>query len=59
LSTRSLLNYAGLNNFIQHAESAVQQASTKSEQLELANRYQLKVSIKKRVQWYKIFVSII
>jgi hypothetical protein len=27
------------------------QATTKSEQQELANRYQLKVSMKKRVQW--------
>ncbi|CAF3072662.1 unnamed protein product, partial [Rotaria sp. Silwood2] len=51
LSTRSLLKYAGLNNFIQNAETAVRQASTKSEKLELANRYQLKVSMKKRVQW--------
>jgi hypothetical protein len=25
ISTRSLINYAGLNNFIQNAESAVQQ----------------------------------
>ncbi|CAF4792182.1 unnamed protein product, partial [Rotaria magnacalcarata] len=51
LSTRSLLKYAGLNTFIQNAETAVQQASTKSEKLELANRYQLKVSMKKRAQW--------
>ncbi|CAF3723753.1 unnamed protein product [Rotaria sp. Silwood1] len=51
ISTRWLLKYAGLSNFIQHAEAAVQQASTKSEQQELANRYQLKVSMKKRVQW--------
>ncbi|CAF1469373.1 unnamed protein product, partial [Rotaria sordida] len=51
LSTRSLLKYAGLNTFIQNAETAVRQASTKSEKLELANRYQLKVSMKKRVQW--------
>ncbi|CAF1074418.1 unnamed protein product [Adineta ricciae] len=51
ISTRWLLKYAGLSNFIQHAEAAVQQAATKSEQLELANRYQLKVSMKKRVQW--------
>lgn len=70
ISTRWLLNYAGLSNFIQHAEAAVQQvsvfsqsilikffisflfkAATKSEQQELANRYQLKVSMKKRVQW--------
>lgn len=67
ISTRWLLQYAGLSNFIQHAEAAVQQveifflsfnivpiflqAATKSEQQELANRYQLKVSIKKRVQW--------
>lgn len=51
ISTRWLLKYAGLSNFIQHAENAVQQAATKSEQQELANRYQLKVSIKKRVQW--------
>ncbi|UJR14907.1 hypothetical protein I4U23_001891 [Adineta vaga] len=51
LSTRSLLKYAGLNDFIQHAEAAVQQVATKSEQVELANRYQLKVSVKKRVQW--------
>ncbi|CAF3623669.1 unnamed protein product [Rotaria sp. Silwood1] len=42
LSTRSLLKYAGLNTFIQNAETAVRQASTKSEKLELANRYQLK-----------------
>jgi hypothetical protein len=51
ISTRWLLKYAGLSNFIQHAEAAVQQATTKSEQQELANRYQLKVSMKKRVQW--------
>jgi hypothetical protein len=51
ISTRWLLKYAGLSSFIQHAEAAVQQATTKSEQLELANRYQLKVSMKKRVQW--------
>ncbi|CAF3644307.1 unnamed protein product [Rotaria sp. Silwood1] len=51
LSTRSLLKYAGLNTFIQNAETAVRQASTKSEKLELANRYQLKVSMKKRIQW--------
>jgi len=51
ISTRWLLKYAGLSNFIQHAENAVQQAATKSEQQELANRYQLKVSIKKRIQW--------
>ncbi|CAF3145247.1 unnamed protein product [Rotaria sp. Silwood2] len=51
ISTRWLLKYAGLSNFIQHAEAAVQQASTKSEQQELANRFQLKVSMKKRVQW--------
>ncbi|UJR31781.1 hypothetical protein I4U23_019259 [Adineta vaga] len=51
ISTRWLLKYAGLSNFIQHAEAAVQQAATKSEQQELANRYQLKVSMKKRVQW--------
>ncbi|CAF4052599.1 unnamed protein product [Adineta steineri] len=51
ISTRWLLTYAGLSNFIQHAEAAVQQAATKSEQLELANRFQLKVSMKKRVQW--------
>ncbi|CAM4805499.1 unnamed protein product [Rotaria magnacalcarata] len=51
ISTRWLLKYAGLSSFIQHAEAAVQQAATKSEQQELANRYQLKVSMKKRVQW--------
>ncbi|CAF0737163.1 unnamed protein product [Adineta steineri] len=51
ISTRWLLTYAGLSNFIQHAEAAVQQAATKSEQQELANRFQLKVSMKKRVQW--------
>ncbi len=49
LSTRSLINYAGLNNFIVNAESAVQQ-------LELANRYQLKVSMKKRIQWFRNFI---
>ncbi|CAF1512048.1 unnamed protein product [Adineta steineri] len=51
LSTRSLLKFAGLDDFIQNAETAVQAASTKSQKLELANRYQLKVSMKKRVQW--------
>ncbi|CAF0814428.1 unnamed protein product, partial [Didymodactylos carnosus] len=47
----SLLKYAGLSSFIQHAETAVQQASTKGEQQHLANMYQLKVSMKKRLQW--------
>ncbi|CAF0872258.1 unnamed protein product [Adineta ricciae] len=51
LSTRSLLKYSGLNDFIENAEAAVQKAVTKSEKVELANRYQLKVSVKKRVQW--------
>ncbi|CAF0776675.1 unnamed protein product [Didymodactylos carnosus] len=49
--TASLLKYSGLKDFIQNAETAVQQTTSKLEQEKLANRYQLKVSVQSRLRW--------
>jgi hypothetical protein len=49
--SNTLLSYQGLDGFIKQAETAVQQASSRGEQEALANRYELKVTGQKRIQW--------
>ncbi|CAF1107258.1 unnamed protein product [Adineta steineri] len=48
-----LVPYSGLDEFIRHAETSVQNATTKGEQEALANRFELKVAANKRAQWDK------
>ncbi|UJR14905.1 hypothetical protein I4U23_001889 [Adineta vaga] len=48
-----LIPYAGLDDFIRQAETSVQNATSKIEQETLANRFELKVSGNKRIDWDK------
>ncbi|CAF3644340.1 unnamed protein product [Rotaria sp. Silwood1] len=52
-NANALIAYSGLDEFIKQAEISVQKATKKIEQETLANRYQLKVSANKRVDWDK------
>ncbi|CAF4179623.1 unnamed protein product, partial [Rotaria sordida] len=52
-NANSLIAYSGLDEFIRQAQICVQNATKKSEQEALANRYELKVTANKRVDWDK------
>ncbi|CAF0871664.1 unnamed protein product [Adineta ricciae] len=53
LQTNALMPYAGLEDFIRHAETSIQNASRRGEQGALANRFELKVTGSKRADWDK------
>ncbi|CAF1356785.1 unnamed protein product [Rotaria sordida] len=52
-NANSLIAYSGLDEFIRQAQICVQNATKKSEQEALANRYELKVTANKRADWDK------